>query len=356
MPPESKYIGLPPRSKRYPYLIATSPLTRGSRTPRLSKHSAEVPTWSGAYPDANVSEDEPITVDTPQPDEVYPKVASPPLNRRQTPPRLQKSNNTPTGYRPTGDMPQMHPAAPPPPRVPLSQSFTMQPEHEYNRPAAKHRSARRRTSFDDDFQYYYREPIQTKTTYRVGNREGIPRIIDTKEHAYDRDNYGATSRGYWEDVEDYNGATSRASEWDVEDYSITVEETRSPSPRRHPSMLDSNSDSDSDSVSDDGSEVSMPDKSRTSAMSPRSPSDSGMSARLGGVSRGRQSFRPLNARRLAGVANRDTISKDNTNGEEAREEELLANMYWKICKTPQQAVKLPAGNGERWNRDSIVRR
>lgn len=110
--------------------------------------------------------------------------------------------------------------------------------------------------------------------------------------------------------------------------------------RRGPVSIGSatSASSDSDSDSDDGWDISMPDTSRTQETSLLSPSDSGLSAIHGGVSRGRQSFPSPNARRLAGVANRDTISKDNTSGEEAREEQVFANMCRKICRTPQQAT------------------
>lgn len=173
-----------------------------SKTSKTSpRHNAEVPTFSTAYPnpdekfaapkprtsgDGKYAKDEPIIVDAPEPDKVHPEVVSPPSNARQAPPPLQKSHTMPTGY-----MPQTQTAAPvPPPRVPLNRAFTMQPEHEYSRPAEKHRSARKRASFDDDFQDYYQAPIH-QTRYHVGNREGIPRIINAKY----KDPYGPAPGG-----------------------------------------------------------------------------------------------------------------------------------------------------------------
>jgi curved DNA-binding protein CbpA len=160
-----------------------------SKTSKTSpRHTAEAPTWSPAYPDPNEkwapkrrdsgdgkhAKDEPIIVDAPEPDKAHPEVVSPSSNTQQAPPRLQKSHTMPTGY-----LPQTQTTAPVPPRVPLNRAFTMQPEHEYNRPAEKHRSARKRPSFDDDLTDYYQAPIQTR--YHVSSRDsGVPRIIDTK--------------------------------------------------------------------------------------------------------------------------------------------------------------------------------
>lgn len=151
------------------------------------RHAAEVPAYSStAYPDPKEwapkrrasgdgkhAKDEPVIVDVPDPDNVHPEVASPSSNTQQAPPRLQKSHTMPSGY-----MPQTQTTPPVPPRIPLNRAFTMQPEHEYTRPVEKHRSARRRMSFDED-EDYYSVPIQT--TYHVSRPDrGIPRIIDTK--------------------------------------------------------------------------------------------------------------------------------------------------------------------------------
>lgn len=160
-----------------------------SKTSKTSpKHAAEVPTYSAAYPDPNEkwapkrrssgdgkhAKEEPIIVDAPEP-ETQPEVATPPSNTQQAPPRLQKSHTMPSGY-----VPQAQTTAPPPPRVPLNRAATMQPEYEYNRPTEKHRSAKKRSSFDDDYvQDYYQPPIQTR--YHVSSRDsGVPRIIDAK--------------------------------------------------------------------------------------------------------------------------------------------------------------------------------
>lgn len=72
----------------------------------------------------------------------------------------------------------------------------------------------------------------------------------------------------------------------------------------------------------------------------------------GSIRPSRLSFRASNASRLADLANKNTISKDNTTGDEEREAKLLANMGKKICNTRQQARKFEAGQGERRNRGS----
>ncbi|KAI7774794.1 hypothetical protein LA080_007799 [Diaporthe eres] len=152
------------------------------------RHTAEVPPFSDAYPDPNQkwapkrrasgegkhAKDEPVIVDVPEPDKAHPEVVSPSSTTQQAPPRLQKSHTMPPGY-----MPQTQTTASVPHRAPLNRAFTMQPEHEYSRPAEKHRSARRRRSFDEDDDYYPVPPIQT--TYHVSSRDrGIPRIIEAK--------------------------------------------------------------------------------------------------------------------------------------------------------------------------------
>ena len=164
--------------------------SKGSKS--SPRHTAEAPTYSAAYPDPNEkwapkrrasgegkhAKDEPVIVDAPDPDKDHPEVALPSSTAQQAPPRLQKSHTMPSGYVPQmPQMPQTQTAAPvPPPRAPLSRAYTMQPEHEYHRPAEKHRSARRRMSFDDD-EDWYQPPM--KTTYQVSSRDrGIPRIID----------------------------------------------------------------------------------------------------------------------------------------------------------------------------------
>lgn len=162
---------------------------RSKTSKTSSKHAAEVPTYSAAYPDPNEkwapkrrasgdgkhAKDEPIIFEEPEPDQTQPELATPPSNTQQAPPRLQKSHTMPPGY-----VPQTQTAAPLPPRVPLNRAATMQPEYEYNRPAEKHRPAKKPSSFDDDYvQDYYQPPI--KTRYHVSSRDsGVPRIIDAK--------------------------------------------------------------------------------------------------------------------------------------------------------------------------------
>ncbi|KAK7697422.1 hypothetical protein SLS64_013560 [Diaporthe eres] len=80
-------------------------------------------------------------------------------------------------------------------------------------------------------------------------------------------------------------------------------------------------------------------------------SNAGQPARLatsrrGGIRPGGRSFRPSNASSLADLANKNTISKDNTTGDEEREARLLANMGKKICNTSQQAKRFEASHGE----------
>lgn len=75
----------------------------------------------------------------------------------------------------------------------------------------------------------------------------------------------------------------------------------------------------------------------------------------GGFSRSRLPFRPRNGRCLDDVANKKTISKDNTNGDEARTAELLANRGKKTFSTLQQAKKPQAGGGE-WRNKSRMNR
>lgn len=178
--------------KRMAYAASYMDKMRTSKT--SSRHTAEVP-FSAAYPnpeekftpkrrasgDGKHSKDEPFIVDA-DPDQVHPEVVPPPSSTQQAQPRLHKSHTMPPGY-----MPQTQTAAPVPPRAPLNRAFTMPPEHEYSRPVEKHRSARRRMSFDEEEDGgYYQVP--TKTTYHVGGRDrGMPRIIGTKYN----DLYGA---------------------------------------------------------------------------------------------------------------------------------------------------------------------
>lgn len=171
--------------KRMAYAASYMDKIRTSKS--SSRHTAEVP-FSAAYPNPDEKftpkrrasgegkhpKDEPFIVDA-DPDQVHPEVVSPSSNTQQAQPRLHKSHTMPPGY-----MPQTQTAAPVPPRAPLNRAFTMPPEHEYSRPAEKHRSARRRMSFDEEEDGgYYQVP--TKTTYHVGGRDrGMPRIIGTK--------------------------------------------------------------------------------------------------------------------------------------------------------------------------------
>ncbi|KAG6354987.1 hypothetical protein INS49_004068 [Diaporthe citri] len=101
--------------------------------------------------------------------------------------------------------------------------------------------------------------------------------------------------------------------------------------------------------------ASSHNESRTPATSLLSTTDAGRPA-SGRISRGRLSFRPSNASGLADLANKNTISRDNTTGDEEREAKLLAKMGKKICNTSQQATKSEAGHGEWRNRGSRVRR
>ncbi|KAG6356223.1 hypothetical protein INS49_015610 [Diaporthe citri] len=122
------------------------------------RHTAEVPTYSSAYPDPN--------------QKFAPK--------RRASGEGKHANDEPKSHTmPPGYVPQAQTAASVPHRVPLNRAFTMQPEHEYSRPVEKHRSARRRRSFDEEDDYYPVPPIET--TYHVSSRDrGIPRIINAK--------------------------------------------------------------------------------------------------------------------------------------------------------------------------------
>lgn len=111
------------------------------------------------------------------------------------------------------------------------------------------------------------------------------------------------------------------------------------------------------SSSSNSTGASLHDESRTSKTSRHSTpvaSDLGSGGRpqrpttsnRGGFSRSRLPLRPRNGGSLADVVNNNTISKDNTNGDEVRTAELLANMGKKIYTTRQQAKKLQAGGGE----------
>ncbi|POS80312.1 molecular chaperone DnaJ [Diaporthe helianthi] len=161
-----------------------------SKTSKTSpKHTAEVPTYSAAYPDPNEkwapkrgatgdgkhAKDESTIFEASEPDQTQPEVVAAPPNTQQAPPRLQKSYTMPAGY-----VPQTQTSAPVPPRVPLNRAATMQPEYECTRPAEKHRSARKRSSFDEDYvQDYYQPPVQTR--YHVSSRDtGVPRVVDAK--------------------------------------------------------------------------------------------------------------------------------------------------------------------------------
>lgn len=70
----------------------------------------------------------------------------------------------------------------------------------------------------------------------------------------------------------------------------------------------------------------------------------------GSIRHGRISSQSSNTRRLADLANRNTISKDNTTGDEVREAEILNNMGKKIGNTRQQAKELGPGDGKWRNR------
>ncbi|KAI7774026.1 hypothetical protein LA080_009449 [Diaporthe eres] len=399
MPPEGRYTSLPPRPQRDSYRSGPSPFARGSPTPRLSKHSAELPMYSAAYPDRNESWTSKLRasgegiypthvapVDVP-PDRNHPEVVSPLSNTQQAPPRLQKSHTMPPGY-----VPQAQTTASMPYMLPLNRAFTMQPEHEYSSSVEKHRSARRRMSFDEEDDYYPIPPIQAQIASRMIN-------------AKYKDPYAtedvATSRRYNEDDEFYDDSDDDSGFFNREPYRMPFRHSAPRAPRspypfapRHPGFYGSrggydedgdpsgsasavgrahgvrplgppppgtgryknvyirpmlyrdsdsgsNIDSDGDSDSDDSRNMYMPDTSRTLATSLLSQSSSGRSASHGGLSRGHQLFRPMKARRLAGVANRGTISKDNTIGDEARTADILANGGKKICKMPQSMKKLP---------------
>lgn len=127
-------------------------------------------------------------------------------------------------------------------------------------------------------------------------------------------------------------------------------------PRTHTSYHSSPMTSD-----DSDDEIRTPITSLFSTSNAGNVGNGGQPARLatsssGGIRPGRLSFRPSNANSLSNLANKNTISKDNTTGDEVREAEILANMGKKICNTLQQVKKAEAGDGGWRNRDRRVRK
>ncbi|KUI71002.1 hypothetical protein VM1G_06732 [Cytospora mali] len=162
------------------------------------KVAADMPSYSAAYPDPNEKfaiprrgsgdakhvKGEPIVVDVPGPS----KERSDSINMsptQQAPPRLQKSYTMPY-------VPQAQAAAPPPTRghPSLTRSQTMQPDHfDAGRVSGeKHRSSRRRASFDEED--YFEQPRVRKYSINRDNKGAAPRTMETK---YNKDPYGPST-------------------------------------------------------------------------------------------------------------------------------------------------------------------
>ncbi|KUI60060.1 Chaperone protein DnaJ [Cytospora mali] len=152
------------------------------------KVAADMPSYSAAYPDPNEKfaiprrgsgdakhvKGEPIIVDVPGPS----KERSETINvspTQQAPPRLQKSYTMPY-------VPQAQAAAPPPTRghPSLTRSQTMQPDHfDAGRVSGeKHRSSRRRASFDEE--EYFEQPRFRRYSINRDNKGAAPRTMETK--------------------------------------------------------------------------------------------------------------------------------------------------------------------------------
>lgn len=181
------------------YLLDTK--NKAGKSP--PKVAQEIPSYSSTYPDPHEksfasakrrgsgdvkhAKGEPGVVDLPGPSKERPETAnvSP---AHQGPPRLQKSYTMPY-------VPQAQQAAPAmPPRGPpgLMRSYTMQPDHfdgaGGRSSGEKHRSSRRRASFDEDNDYFDdRNAYQPRVRkYSVNRDKGsaAPRTMENKYKDY----------------------------------------------------------------------------------------------------------------------------------------------------------------------------
>lgn len=177
------------------------------------KVAQDMPAYSAAYPDPNEKfaaaakrrgsgdgkhvKGEPVNVDAPGPSKERPDTVNVPPTQ-QAPPRLQKSYTMPPGR-----MPQVQTTAhPTPPRGPpvapgLNRSYTMQPDHfdgaGGRASGEKHRSSRRRASFNEDDYFDDRhtyQPPQNVRKFSVSRDKGAaPRTMETKY----KDAYGPSA-------------------------------------------------------------------------------------------------------------------------------------------------------------------
>lgn len=341
--------------------------------------------------------DDPVIVDVPEPDKAHPEVLSPSSSSRPAPPRLQKPHTMPTGYMPqtqslaTTPLPPREPLGRPFRTQPEHEynrpvdkhraarrqtSFDDDLPRYYEAPihtkyhvTSRDRGVPRVTNAkptdsyavnfytDSDSDGLPRIPRQPRFPYRARPPPPPPPLDDplyTDEDVEPSDSGSEVGRAHRAgavygrplNTARYQNVNIRTAEpppgWAPSRRERERERERERRERlerldrlERERDRDRDSDSDGDSDSDDSIYMSMPDTSKTLATSLLSQSNSGMSASHGGLSRGRQFLHPLKARRLAGVANRDTISKDNTIGDEARTADILANRGKKICKTPQ---------------------
>lgn len=167
---------------------------KASKSP--PKITPEMPPYSAAYPDPRENfaaaakrrgsgdgkhvKGEPVVVDVPGPSKERPDTvnASP---TQQGPPRLQKSYTMP--YPPQSQQPT--PTAPPRGHPSLTRSYTVQPDH-YDGAGGrssgeKHRSSRRRASFDEDDYFDDRNPYQPRVRkYSVNKGGAAPRTMEAK--------------------------------------------------------------------------------------------------------------------------------------------------------------------------------
>lgn len=158
------------------------------------KVAQDMPAYSAAYPDPNEKfaaaakrrgsgdgkhvKGEPIIVDAPGPSKERTDTAnvSP---TQQAPPRLQKSYTMPPGH-----MPQVQPAAATRGPPGLNRSYTMQPDHfdgAGRSSGEKHRSSRRRASFNEDDYLDDRHSYPQIRKFSVSRDKGAaPRTMEAK--------------------------------------------------------------------------------------------------------------------------------------------------------------------------------
>lgn len=141
----------------------------------LPKFAADVQFSSTEYPDPSKwAPKRRTSAEAKMPKAEAAHVDSPPSPTVHMPPRLQKSYTM-------GHVPTTTEATPPPMRVPLGRSYTMEPEYLSRATAGgadkQHRSSRGRTSLDDDDYHFSRPRVQK---YKVGTDKGTPRVVESE--------------------------------------------------------------------------------------------------------------------------------------------------------------------------------